>query len=135
MKNFIFLSIAAILVGACSNEYYISPDGDDENSGKSQAQAWKTIQKVNDTDFEPGSSILFEGGKEFNGTIQLTEADAGISGNEITISSYGEGRALIKGGYQEGLLAKDCDHLVIKDLMFEGSGRKTGNNTDGVLLI
>ncbi len=135
MKNFIFLSIAAILVGACSNEYYISADGDDENSGKSQAQAWKTIQKVNVTDFEPGSSILFEGGKEFNGTIQLTEADAGIAGNEITISSYGEGKALIKGGDQEGLLAKDCDHLVIKDLMFEGSGRKRGNNTDGVLLI
>ncbi len=134
MKNFIFLLIAAILTGACSNVYYISPDGDDNNSGKSSSKAWKTIQKVNDTDFVPGSSILFEGGKEFSGTIQLSGADAGSADKEITISSYGDGKALINGGDNEGLLAEDCDHLVVKDLIFIGSGRKTGNVTDGVLI-
>ncbi|MCK4855010.1 MAG: right-handed parallel beta-helix repeat-containing protein, partial [Bacteroidales bacterium] len=134
MKNFIFFLIIASLLGACSSDYYISPDGDDENSGKSAAQAWKTIQKVNETDFAPGSSILFEGGKEFEGTIQLSEADAGSAGREITISSYGDREALIKGGDKEGLLATNCDHLVVKDLIFEGSGRKSGNTTDGVLI-
>lgn len=135
MKYAIFLLIAAILAGACSNNYYVSPDGNDENSGTSQAQAWKTIQKVSETDFAPGSSILFEGGKEFTGTIHLDESDAGSAGHEVTLSSYGEGKSLIIGGDQQGLLAKDCDHLVIKDLTFEGSGRKRGNTTDGVLLI
>ena len=134
MKNFVFFLIIASLFGACSSDYYISPDGDNENSGKSAAQAWKTIQKVNETDFAPGSSILFEGGKEFEGTIQLSEADAGSAGKEITISSYGDGEALIKGGDKEGLLATNCDHLVVKDLIFKGSGRKSGNTTDGVLI-
>ncbi len=134
MKNFIFFLIIASLFGACSSDYYISPDGNDKNSGKSAAQAWKTIQKVNDTDFVPGSSILFEGGKEFEGTIQLSEADAGSADKENTISSYGDGKAVINGGDKEGLLAEDCDHLVVKDLIFIGSGRKTGNVTDGVLI-
>ncbi|KPL13826.1 MAG: hypothetical protein AMS26_12960 [Bacteroides sp. SM23_62] len=134
MRNTILLLVAAAMAGACSNEYYISPDGDDSNSGKSPANAWKTIQKVNETDFVPGSSILFEGGEEFEGTIQLSGADAGSAGREITISSYGEGRALIKGGDKQGLLATDCDFLVVRDLIFEGSGRKTGNTTDGILI-
>jgi hypothetical protein len=134
MKNAISLLIAAILVGACSNVYYISPDGDDENSGKSPARAWKTIQRVNETDFGPGSSILFEGGKEFEGTIQLSEADAGSSGQKLTISSYGDGKAMINGHNKQGLVAEDCDNLTVKDLIFRGSGRMTGNTTDGVMI-
>ena len=133
MKNPMLLLLVATLAGACSNVYYISPDGDDENSGKSRAKAWKTIQKVNDTDFAPGSSILFEGGKEFEGTIRLSRADAGAAGIEVTISSYGEDRAVIRGGDRQGLLAIDCDHLVVRDLIFAGSGRKSGNTTDGIL--
>ena len=134
MKNSIFIIALAILGGACSNVYYISPDGDDNNSGKSNSKAWKTIQKVNETDFEPGSSILFEGGKEFDGTIQLSEADAGSADLKITVSSFGDEKALINGGDIEGLNATNCDHLVVKDLIFKGSGRKTGNTTDGVLI-
>jgi hypothetical protein len=134
MKNSIFLLIITALTGACSNVYYVSTDGNDENSGKSEAKAWKTIQKVNETDFVPGSSIFFEGGKEFEGTIQLSEADAGSADKNITISSYGDGRALINAKDEEGLIAEGCDHLVVKDLIFKGSGRKTGNTKDGVLI-
>jgi hypothetical protein len=46
MKNPILLLLMAVLAGACSDVYDISPDGDDENPGKSKARAWKTIQKV-----------------------------------------------------------------------------------------
>ena len=141
MKNSIFLLLAIVLAGGCSNltnlnpdmVYYISPDGNDENSGKSPAKAWRTIQKVNDTDFTPGTSILFEGGREFEGTIQLTEADAGSAGREIILSTFGEGRAVINGGDKQGVLALDCDHLLVRDLIIVGSGRKTGNTTDGIL--
>lgn len=135
MKNFILLIALAILGGACSNVYYISPHGDDNQSGKSKSKAWKSIQKVNETDFEPGSSILFEGGKEFNGTVQLSEADAGSADMKITVGSFGEGKALINGGDKEGINAVNCDHLVVKDLIIKGSGRKTGNTTDGVLIM
>jgi hypothetical protein len=104
MKNLILILVMAALAGACSDVYYVSSDGDDENSGKSMAKAWKTIQKVNETDFAPGTSILFEVGREFEGTIQPSKADAGSADKNITISSYGNGKALVNAGDKEGLI-------------------------------
>ncbi|KPL10729.1 MAG: hypothetical protein AMS26_21170, partial [Bacteroides sp. SM23_62] len=135
MKNYILCLVVLIFMVSCSNVYYISPDGDDNNSGKSQAKAWKTIRKVNETDFSPGSSILFEGDEEFIGTIELTAEDAGNSDKQITISSYAEGVASINGGDKEGMAAKGCDHIIIENLRFKGSGRKSGNTTDGVFIF
>lgn len=135
MKNSLQLLISLVIVTSCSNVYYISPDGNDNHSGKSQSKAWKTLQKINETDFSPGSSILFEGGKEFVGTIQLSEMDEGTCDKKITISSFGEGLALINGQDKEGLYIKGCDHLVIGNLIFRGSGRKSGNTTDGVFIF
>lgn len=135
MKNYILCLVALVLTASCSNVYYISPDGDDNHSGKSRTKAWKTIQKINETDFSPGSTILFEGGEEFLGTIQLSDEDAGTLDEKITISSFGEGVALINGGDMEGLAVKECDHLVIEHLIFKGSGRKSGNTTDGVFIF
>jgi hypothetical protein len=134
MKKFLLMITSVVLAAACSSEYYVSPEGDDSHSGRSRAKAWKTIEKINDTDFTPGSTILFQGGESFTGTIMLSEADAGRAGRPVTISSYGDDKARIIGGDAEGLSASDCDHLVIRDLLFQGSGRKTGNATDGVLI-
>jgi hypothetical protein len=132
MKSIFFPLCLICFFGACSHEYYVSPDGNDENSGKSQARAWKTIGKVNETDFDPGSSILFQGGGEFEGTIRFSASDEGTADRKLTLSSFGEGQAVIHGGDHEGLVAEDCDHLLVRNLIFKGSGRKSGNTTDGV---
>ena len=107
MKKNFFPLILTCLFGACSHEYYVSPDGNDANSGKSPARAWKTIGKVNETDFAPGSSILFEGGGVFEGTIRLSGTDAGSPDRKLTLSSFGEGKAVIQGRDLEGLVAED----------------------------
>ena len=133
MKNSLIVLIAVIWLGSCSDVYYLSPDGDNDNSGKSQAKAWKTIEKINVTEFKPGSEILFQGGEVFEGTIRLSEKDRGTSGKRLIVSSYGEGEAVINGGDGEGLVAENCDNLTLSHLIFKGSGRKSGNTTDGVL--
>jgi hypothetical protein len=135
MKNLLLLLISISITTSCSKVYYISQDGDDNHSGRSQSKAWKTIRKINETDFLPGSKIMFEGGKEFIGTIQLTEKDEGNDKKKITISSFGEKSALINGQDKEGLYANGCNHLVIENLIFKGSGRKSGNTTDGVCIL
>jgi hypothetical protein len=108
-------------------EYHVSPTGEDSNPG-TPAQPWRTIERVNRVRFELGDSIRFQGGQRFPGTIMLEHADA------ITVTSYGDSPAIIDGGNGSGLKAVACNNLIVKNLVFAGSGRKAGNTADGVVV-
>ena len=69
--------------------YYISPKGNDNNTGLSIHDAWKTIEKVNQVHFQPGDTILFESGGIWYGN--LSPLGSGEQGKPITISSFGSG--------------------------------------------
>ncbi|KAF0234677.1 MAG: hypothetical protein FD181_3638 [Prolixibacteraceae bacterium] len=112
--------------------YYVSLAGNDSNTGNSPGNAWQSIDKVNQIDFEPGDKILFEGGSTFNGTIFLHSNDSGTANNFLTFGSYGNGRALIDALTGTGLAATDCEYIVVKNLNFRGAGRKTGNTGNGL---
>jgi hypothetical protein len=112
--------------------YYVSPLGNDNNSGISPEEAWKTIDKVNQVDFEPGDRILFEGGETFKGNIRFTMSDSGTPENQIEVGSYGNGRAVIDAQTGTGFSATDCEHVVVRNLNFTGDGRKTGNTGNGL---
>ncbi len=119
------------ITNAFAADYYVSPAGNDSDAG-TQAKPWQSIAKVNETDLEPADTVLFEGGKKFAGTITLDEKDAGTSDKKVTITSFGTGRAIIDGGNGRALSAKGTDYLVVKNINFVGSGRKTGNTENGV---
>lgn len=114
--------------------YYISPAGNDSNTGTSPANAWQTIEKANQMAFQPGDRILFEGGQTFAGTIRLNANDSGTAGNEVVVGSWGSGRATINAGTGPGMVAADCEYLQIKNLNFTGDGRTTGNAANGIIL-
>ncbi len=116
---------------AWSETYHVSPKGDDAAPG-AFSTPWKSIEKINKTDFQPGDQILFEGGCTYPGAIRLDGLDTGMPGNPVTISSYGDGRATIDAGNDTGLKADGCDSLVVKNINFKGSGRKQGSNGSGV---
>ena len=50
-----------------SRVFFISNTGDDSNSGTSENNAWRTIQKVSSFKFKPGDIIQFRGGDLFTG--------------------------------------------------------------------
>lgn len=112
--------------------FYVSPQGNDSNTGTSPNQAWQTINKVNSKDFGPGDQILFEGGKTFNGTIVLNNDDYGSLNNNVYFGSYGTGRAIINAQTGSGLIAYDCNNISIKNLNFIGDGRLDGNTGNGL---
>jgi hypothetical protein len=71
--------------------YYVSPSGDDGNSGTSADQSWKTITKADSAVLEPGDSILFEQGGTYYGALTVTAS--GTATDPITIGAYGSGAA------------------------------------------
>ncbi len=117
-----------------ANSFYVSPAGSDDNPG-TEEQPWQTLAKVYDTEFGPGDRLLLEGGSIFRGTLKIDAADAGSDTARMTIASYGDGRAVIDGADTTALYAEDCDHLVVKNLILRGSGRKAGNTSHGLFLV
>ena len=83
---------------ALATTYYVSPSGNDANSGTSQGQAWRTIGRVNQLGggLQPGDQVLFERGGVFRGRINVQTS--GTSGNPITIGAYGSGDAPVIAG-------------------------------------
>jgi hypothetical protein len=132
--------ITVLFISSChpplsqSLTLYISPSGNDSNSGTSIHRAWRSIQHVNEQNLLPGSIVLFEGGAAFSGTIELTKMDSANEALPITISSYGKGYALIDGDTSLAFKAENCNYFSLSKLHFKGKGRKEGNRSDGVYI-
>ena len=73
---------------AMAADYYVSSQGSDQADGKSPANAWRTLAKVNGSTFEPGDKILLRRGDIWREQIfphSGSEADC------ITYGAYGTG--------------------------------------------
>ncbi len=90
LQALLFVSlIPAPAPAALGSTYYVSPAGNDANSGKAPDQAWRTVGRVNAVVFAPGDSILFERGGSWDEDLTLN--DAGTASDPITVSAYGAG--------------------------------------------
>lgn len=137
MKKRCLILRTVILISCCINclarDYYVSPHGDDSSPG-TKGKPWRTIGHLNSAKFQPGDRILLEGGQSFAGTLQLASNDSGTPGNRLTVASYGTGRAVINGGVGRAISIDGCNHVVIRDLLLVGSGRKSANTESGLVL-
>ena len=125
MLGAIFLSVLGTPMSG--QTYYVDAQtGNDENSGLSPIEAWKTLRQVNLTTFGPGDSILFHAGQIWEG--MLFPRGSGGEGRPVVISKYGrEGRPVIHGGHADPVdfegnktiqtvLLYNQQHWVISDL-------------------
>jgi hypothetical protein len=117
----LFYSLFLISSSANAATYYIATNGKDCNPG-TEGSPWQTIDKVNNTSFQAGDSILFQGGAIFSGTIYFAPDTGGTAANPITVSSYGSGRAIIDGGSDSAFYAYNTAGLALENLEFRGSG-------------
>ncbi len=101
-KILFFISIITIInTTAQSKTYFLSPSGNDSNSGLSIEKAWKTIDKINQFVFQAGDAILLESGGVWRG--QLFPKGSGEEGKPIILASYGDGvKPVINIGDAEG---------------------------------
>lgn len=63
--------------------YYLSPNGNDANDGKTQRTPWQTIEKLNTMVLEANSYVCFERGGIWRGKL--------YSQNNVTYTAYGAG--------------------------------------------
>ena len=78
------------------SKYYVSNDGNDDNTGSSPDQAWKSIAKVNAAILTAGTTIYFKRGDEWRESLMVDES--GTSDSLITFTAYGSGAKPIING-------------------------------------
>jgi hypothetical protein len=105
--------------------YYLSPLGNDRNPGTSPDAPWQTLGRANLASFQPGDSILLQGGATFDGSLILGTQDVGTPGAPLRVGSYGTGRATINAGTQSGIVVYDTQNIAITNLNIVGSGFQT----------
>ncbi|MEE8384477.1 MAG: DNRLRE domain-containing protein, partial [Dehalococcoidia bacterium] len=75
---------------AAGTAYYVdSASGNDANSGTSEADAWRTLDRASTASLRPGERLLLKRGEVFAGT--LTISSSGTRDAPVVISSYGSG--------------------------------------------
>jgi len=130
---FVFAFICPIKQSCAeTKKFYIDAErGNDKNDGISPEKALKSIKHLNSTSLNGGEQLLFKGGQQFNGSLKLTGVHS-TTNAPLIVSTYGSGRATIVSGDSAAILAVDCKFLTISNLNIEGSGRLTGNKTNGI---
>lgn len=120
MKNLIsVLSILLLFITGRAATYYFSPSGNDQtNSGTNTVSPWRSIDKLNTLDLNPGDVVLFQGGATFTGSIYLETTDMGTNTQPIVVSSYGTGRAVINGGTLSGIYAENTGGIEVRAIDF-----------------
>ena len=115
--------------------YYVDGlKGNDQNTGTAPKEAWRSVERANKADFEPGDHLLFAGEQTFAGTLIFQQEDSGTPDHPIRVSSFGNGRAVIHGGTGCGFQLIGCAHVEVSYLAFVGCGRQSGSDGNGVEL-
>jgi hypothetical protein len=113
-----FATAAILLPGmAAGAEYHLnSSTGNDANPGTSPKAAWKSLERVNQTVFQPGDRILLSAGGTWRG--RLSPRGSGRKDAPIVISRYGDGPKpqIDGGGEQAAILLNNQEHWIIEGL-------------------
>lgn len=91
------VSVAVTAAGDGTTYYIDSSAGNDDNSGKSEDSAWKTLGKASSVTYKAGDRILLKSGEIFDG--QFIAMGNGTKDNPIVLGAYGDkalGKPLVR---------------------------------------
>ncbi|MFV9631797.1 MAG: hypothetical protein ACNYWM_12105, partial [Methanosarcinales archaeon] len=76
------------LIGtACAADYFVSTDGNNDNTGRSMDQAWRDVE-FGSKQLDAGDTLYIDGGTYHNDKISIE--NSGTSKNWITITNYND---------------------------------------------
>lgn len=106
---------------AGATTYYLDCNaGNDNATGTSPDQAWRTLERANRQSLGPGDALLIRRGTRCSGTLKLQ--GSGALGRPARIGSYGDGPLPVidARGAIAALEIEDQQHWVIESLEFTG---------------
>jgi hypothetical protein len=124
-------NVQTITSSGNTNYYVDAVNGNDSNDGKSEVNAWKSLDIVNSVIFAPGDTLYFKSGDIWTG--QLSLKGSGSSASPIVIDQYGVGdKPLIQaqGQYDSALFVKNESYWEINNLQLT-NWLATGQNNNG----
>ena len=84
------LALLGVSGNADATVYHLDSEaGDDGRSGTAPDTAWKSLERVNDVQLQPGDELRLKRGATFRGT--LAPRGSGTPEQRILIAAYGEG--------------------------------------------
>lgn len=103
--------------------YYVSPSGNDANTGLTVAQPWRSPSRVNTQSLHPGDRVLFQRGGRYQGSLE--PEGSGSIGAPISLGAYGNGPLpVIDGtGYETAVKLFNQEFWNIDALDIIGSQR------------
>jgi hypothetical protein len=108
--------------------YFDAIHGDNNNSGTSPRQPFRTLAKANELQLAPGDRICLASGQTFRGSLVLRDVQ-GADSNPVVVTTYPSGRerALIDAsGYPEGIQLVNCAYIRVEHIGI------TANGTGGI---
>ncbi len=133
------VSTHAFLIANAGHDYYLSPTGNDSNSGKTPDQPMFSMAAMASAyAFKPGDTIhVATGTYNLVRDVQLTAADSGAPGSPVTIQGPTDGTAaIIDRGNTLGtvLSINGATDLTINNLTLQGGGTGLSavNGSDGL---
>lgn len=103
--------------------------GNDARDGLSEANAWKTLGKVNAKTFLPGDAICLKRGSVWS-NVRLHPLGSGTAGKPITLREYGDGslpQINTAGNYSAALLLSNQSYWEIQNI--EISNRRMASDS------
>ncbi len=84
-----FLALPGGSGNAAERTFYVdSAAGDDDAEGQSPDHAWRSLERVNSAELQPGDTVRFRCGGQWRGSLVPV---SGVEGKPVTYTSYGDG--------------------------------------------
>ncbi|HVM88182.1 MAG TPA: right-handed parallel beta-helix repeat-containing protein [Puia sp.] len=114
-------------------KYYFSASGSDKSNG-SIDHPFRSLEKLNSLPLHAGDSVYLNAGDLFKGRIIIDSLKSGSKEAIISISSFGDGQAIIDAGNNNGIMVDHSSFISLSNLIVKGNGRKSGNTKDGIII-
>ncbi len=121
------------------NRYYIDPDhGEYYNTGHSPAQAWESVDRINERTWGPGDTILIKRGTVYSGSLVLK--GNGTEEAPIVIRAYGDEDLPLpeinaEGKTDEAILIRNVQYWEIQDLKITNKGAVERPKSVGIRVV
>lgn len=120
----VYLPFIATEPGSVAGVYYLSPSGNDSNSGKTESQAWATFDRALSIDnpgnkLQPGDTLVL-----LDGIYRQSISPYGVSGSadgRITIRALNDGKVVIDGERQRVPVDLTEPYFDVEGIIFKNS--------------